>query len=225
MHLPGEALNKPSVLPEWSVGAVLGHMDEGAFFLAGCLQAYGHGKPAQRSTDLALAALLAESATALLNAADQVRDVRPQAVADIYGRKAGMPMDMLADILDFEFATHLRDLDWSLGSRTPLRDEAALSVLRLFGDHLHRIGSAGSAPDSPTSFSLQSTDGNFETSVCYLNGRWAKQKRRGAIHIAGPSHALAMLILGRIDALDPWLILDGDPLTAIKFNRYFPGPS
>jgi uncharacterized protein (TIGR03083 family) len=224
-RLPDGTLARPSILPEWSVGDVLRHMAGGAYFLTGCLQAYTNREPTQAPEDCELSVLLTRSAQALVDAAEHVGDVDPDAVAAIYGREAGMPMSMLADILDFEFATHLADVSWSLGTKTPLGGEAVDSVLRLFGEHLHRIGSAGAAPNQPTSFTLESTDGEFEVSVSFDDGRWTRQGRRGRIHVAGPSHALAMLILGRIDALDPWLTLTGEPPTALEFNRYFPGPA
>ncbi|MCX5233426.1 maleylpyruvate isomerase family mycothiol-dependent enzyme [Streptomyces sp. NBC_00233] len=224
-RLPQEALEGQSVLPGWSIRDLLQHTAEGAVFLAECLQAY-IGEPEERQPqDDDLAVSLRASAQFLVDVAEKTWHITPSAAAPIYGRKDGMPMSMLIDILDFEFATHSVDLHWSLGAPVPLGGAAVAAVLRLFGEHLHRLGQAGTPPQAPVSFTLHATDGPFEVSVAFEGGAWSRLDCEGDINISGRSDALALLILGRITAADPWLSTTGELSAACEFSSYFPGPS
>lgn len=212
-RLDASRLAAPSVLPGWSVADLLAHCHQAADFRVAGAAAY------------ALTGTRASTAPRRLRAAGLAAEaVDPHAEVVVYGPRP-MPFETFVDIVRFELPAHHRDLLWSLGSPVPLPRSAAEGVLRVFGAHLARIGAAQPSPAHPVSYELRSEDSGFRARACFDGRTWSahgQASRHAAIR--GADHALAALLLGRIDPDDRWLHVRGDRASAGTFSRWFPGP-
>jgi len=142
-----------------------------------------------------------------------------------------LPAAVALQIIPLEYGFHRNDLDWALGTRVPLTDDIASTLLAITPGLLPMlaagtpVNAAGIPPGAPISFRL--TAPATRLLARYEAGQWSIGPDNGlapvTCEISGNDSSLALLIMGRIDPSPPAVTVTSTD-AARAFKKYFPGP-
>jgi uncharacterized protein (TIGR03083 family) len=140
-----------------------------------------------------------------------------------------LPTGVALQIVGLEYGFHRYDLATALGEPEHLGDDMSSTLLEISPGLLPMlaggtpVGPPGEKPAEPTAYHL-ATPGPGVSAV--YDEEWAiapGDPAPGACRISGDAEALALFVMGRIDASDSRLMTTS-PGAAALFKSYFPGP-
>ena len=235
-QLDEQGWERPARCDGWNVRSLARHL-----VAASRGQAEGLRRAAAGQAELASLGAPHEHTTAqILNAlragredlARALRTLPGAALAGVVPLPFGLlPAPVALQIVPLEYGFHRNDLEWALGDEGPLSTDISSALLELAPGLMPMlaagspVSAAGQAPQAPAAYQLAAATATV--GAAFDGTAWTitpgPPADPDACQIRGDDSAVALFIMGRINATHPSLSVS-DAAAAGQFKRYFPGP-